>query len=41
MKEVQCIECGAIFKVDETIPDKMECFCSSKVFKELEAPVLA
>jgi DNA-directed RNA polymerase subunit RPC12/RpoP len=41
MKEIQCTECGAIFKIDEEAPEKIECFCSSKEFKEIEAPIVA
>ena len=31
MKEVQCMNCGAVFTVEGTIPD-FECTCESKKF---------
>ena len=35
MKEVQCIKCGAIFKIDGLMPE-IRCSCRSREFIELQ-----
>lgn len=40
MVEAKCKECGALFVIDSSIPEEMECFCGNEVFEIIEKPLV-